>query len=55
MPSGPLPNSYLVPGTRLIAGEYPGARDSAEAKRRLDALLYAGVQTFIDLTAPTTA
>ncbi len=30
---GPIPNSYTVPGTRLTAGEYPGARDPAEVSR----------------------
>ena len=52
MPSGPLPDSYVVPDTRLIAGEYPGANDTAAAARRLSALLDAGVQTFVDLTTP---
>jgi hypothetical protein len=50
----PLPNSYVVPGTRLVAGEYPGCypgrRKRAEAK--LDALLDAGVRTVVDLTRP---
>ena len=52
MPFGPLPNSYTISDTRLIAGEYPGAPDSDEAQRRLAALLDAGVQTFVDLTTP---
>jgi hypothetical protein len=52
MSSAPLPNSYLIPDTRLLAGEYPGAPDPADAQRRLDALLDAGVQTFVDLTTP---
>ena len=52
MSSGPLPNSYTIPDTHLIAGEYPGAIDSADAKRRLATLLDAGVQTFVDLTTP---
>ena len=49
---GPIPNSYVVPGTRLMAGEYPGHRDQGEAATRLAALLDAGVRTFVDLTAP---
>lgn len=49
---GPIPNSYAVPGTRLTAGEYPGARDPAEAAVRLAAFIDAGVNTFIDLTTP---
>lgn len=48
----PLPSSYIVPGTGLIAGEYPGSTDEAEAKSRLAALLDAGVHTFVDLTTP---
>lgn len=52
MPTGPLPNSYIVPDTRLIAGEYPGAVDPVEAKRRLSVLLDACVGTFVDLTTP---
>jgi ADP-ribosylglycohydrolase/predicted protein tyrosine phosphatase len=49
---GPIPNSYTVPGTRLTAGEYPGARDPAETAARLAAFMDAGVNTFVDLTAP---
>ena len=50
--TGPIPNSYVVPGTRLMAGEYPGDRDSDVAATRLAAFLDAGVRTFVDLTAP---
>lgn len=51
-PVVPLPfrNSYVIPGTRLIAGEYPGARDVDEARAKLRALMDAGVTTVIDLT-----
>ncbi len=49
---GPIPNSYTVPGTRLTAGEYPGAKDSTETAARLAAFMDAGVNTFVDLTAP---
>jgi hypothetical protein len=51
----PLPNSYVVPGTRLVAGEYPGlppARPAGEVRARVDALLDAGVRTVVDLTDP---
>jgi hypothetical protein len=49
-PTKPDPNTYwLVPGT-LLAGEYPGALDSEEARRRLRRFLAAGVRHFIDLT-----
>ncbi len=50
--TGPLPNSYVVPDTRLMAGEYPGHPDPREAGARLAPLLDAGVRTFVDLTAP---
>ncbi|HMN46054.1 MAG TPA: ADP-ribosylglycohydrolase family protein [Povalibacter sp.] len=47
----PLPNSYWVRPGRLLAGEYPGipARDSTAG--RIQSLLRAGVNAFIDLTA----
>jgi Cyclin-dependent kinase inhibitor 3 (CDKN3) len=48
-PAKPDPNTYWVPG-KLLAGEYPGARDSEEARRRLRSFLAAGVRHFIDLT-----
>jgi hypothetical protein len=46
----PDPNSYWVVPGKLLAGEYPGARDSEEARRRLRRFLAAGVRHFIDLT-----
>lgn len=51
----PIPDSYWVthptpfPG-RLLAGEYPGAKDPDEATRKLGRFLDAGVTTFLDLT-----
>lgn len=50
-PPPPIPNSYWVRPGRLLAGEYPGipARDSTA--ERIQRLLQAGVNTFIDLTA----
>ena len=48
----PFPNAYVVPGTRLIAGEYPGAKDLTEARAKVRALLDAGVTRVIDLTEP---
>lgn len=45
----PLPNSYWVTPL-LLASEYPGAREEAEAAHRLDALLAAGIRDFYDLT-----
>ena len=48
--NGPSPYSYwVVPGS-FAAGEYPGAKDPAEAAPKLEALLKAGIDYFIDLT-----
>lgn len=46
----PHPNCYWIPGTRILAGEYPGAPDPMSARRRLRRLLDAGVTYFVDLT-----
>ena len=47
----PIPNSYwIVPG-HFAAGEYPGAIDPEETERKVTALLEAGIDHFIDLTA----
>lgn len=46
----PHPNSYVVPGARLIAGEYPFTADPATAGAKLCRCLDSGVSTFIDLT-----
>ena len=48
----PFPNCYWVPGTRLLAGEYPAGFAAAEATEKLTALLDAGVTHCIDLTEP---
>lgn len=49
-PPTPLPNTYWVEPGRLLAGEYPGSQSRAEALSRIQALLRAGVNSFIDLT-----
>jgi protein-tyrosine phosphatase len=41
----------VEPG-RLLAGEYPGQYTSDSTRRRIDALLESGFDTFIDLTRP---
>ncbi len=46
----PIPESYWVESGRFLAGEYPGHFDAEQTRRRLDALLEAGFDTFIDLT-----
>jgi len=51
----PIPNSYLLPNTLFVAGEYPGSTPRTTpdaAARRLEAFLDAGVAAFIDLTEP---
>jgi hypothetical protein len=49
-PPKPAPNTYWVIAGKLLAGEYPGARNPEEARRRLRKFLAAGVRHFIDLT-----
>ena len=48
--NGPSPYSYWVIPGRFAAGEYPGAKDPVEAAPKVEALLKAGVNHFIDLT-----
>lgn len=50
----PIADSYVVPGTHLAAGEYPGSPPSvAVAARdgRLGRFLDAGITAFVDLTS----
>jgi hypothetical protein len=49
-PPLPIPNSYWVIPSRLLAGEYPAAFGEERIRRRLDAFLEAGLDTFINLT-----
>ena len=49
--SPPLPQSYVV-FLPVLAGEYPGAADEAESRRRLDRVLDEGPDLFLDLTEP---
>lgn len=48
----PIPESYWVEEDRFLAGEYPGHFNAETARKRLDALIEAGFNTFIDLTKP---
>ena len=48
----PLPNTYWVVPGRFLAGEYPGDEDPRKAAAKLNTLLRAGVNHFIDLTTP---
>jgi hypothetical protein len=47
----PIPNAYWVLAGRFLAGEYPAADTSDLSRRRLVALLEAGLDTFVDLTS----
>ena len=40
---------WVIPG-RLLAGEYPGAKDPQKAALKIQTLLDAGVDSFVDLT-----
>ena len=51
-PIRPIPESYWVEPDRLLAGEYPGQFDGELTRKRIDALIQAGFNTFIDLTKP---
>ncbi len=44
--------SYWVLPGRLLAGEYPSRGRLEDASGRLDFLLLAGINTFVDLTEP---
>lgn len=48
----PILESYWVQPKRFLAGEYPGARETETARRRIDAFLEAGINAFFDLTQP---
>jgi protein-tyrosine phosphatase len=46
----PIPGSYWVVPDRLLAGPYPGANTHDRAVAKLEALLDAGIRSFLDLT-----
>ncbi|MBM2853694.1 MAG: 2 protein [Steroidobacteraceae bacterium] len=48
----PLPNSYWVVPGRLLAGEHPSGPNGLATLERLQRLLDAGIDCFIDLTEP---
>jgi ADP-ribosylglycohydrolase len=48
----PLPNSHWIEPGRLLAGEHPSGPDDKTTRKRLDKLLAAGIDCFIDLTDP---
>ena len=49
-PDRPIPNSYWVLPGRFAAGEYPGARYRDAPAAKLQSLLRAGIDHFVDLT-----
>lgn len=49
LPEAPLPRSWWV-NDHLLAGAYPGAKVLAEGRRKVSALIHAGVTLFLDLT-----
>jgi protein-tyrosine phosphatase len=51
-PTRPIAESYWVEPGQLLAGEYPGRYTTEETRRRIDSLIEAGFDTFIDLTRP---
>ena len=46
----PIKHSYWVEPGKLLAGEYPRNKDGSSSQGKVDALLHAGVNVFIDLT-----
>lgn len=52
MTDKPFPDSYWIMQDRFLAGGYPaaGRGDETSTRRRLESLLEAGLDTFIDLT-----
>jgi len=48
--SVPLVNTFWVIPGKLLAGEHPGDTDVELARKKLGALLDAGIRSFVDLT-----
>lgn len=46
----PIPSSYWVRPSQFLAGEYPGAKQEAEAQQKVQQFLQSGVGFFLDLT-----
>ena len=46
----PIPDSYWLLEDQLLAGEYPGAFNDDWARQKIEAILTAGIRSFIDLT-----
>lgn len=52
LPAPPLDNAYWVEPGRLLAGEHPAGGSDEATRARVHRLLAAGVDFFLDLTAP---
>ncbi len=48
----PLPNSYWVLPGKVLAGEHPSGKTPQATRERLQRLMDAGVECFVDLTEP---
>jgi ADP-ribosyl-[dinitrogen reductase] hydrolase len=48
----PLRNSYWVVPGKVLAGEHPGGTNAEATRERLQRLIAAGVECFMDLTEP---
>lgn len=48
----PLPQAFWVEEGRLLAGDHPAGANPSQLRVRLAKLLAAGINSFIDLTAP---
>lgn len=51
----PINECYWVEPGRLLAGEHPGHWDPSVVRRRMTALLDAGIRLFVDLSEPADA
>src|SRR5690348_665747 len=52
LPPLPLQNCYWVLPGLVLAGEHPGGPTPGRTKQRLERLLEAGIESFLDLTDP---
>ena len=49
----PIEHCYWVVENKLLAGEYPGTKETDSSKKKVDELVRAGITLFIDLTKKT--
>jgi hypothetical protein len=49
-PPRPNGNTYWVVPHEFLAGEYPGDKDPAKAKKKINQFFAAGIRHFVDLT-----